>query len=223
MKRWFILFLLLSSCTQTVKAPLQVQVQNPDDHGFMYLGDVQRKVRWAPEDMPLVLMLDPSAILWTGHVEVAVRTWNQRLGANFFLLQKDLHQEAAVYKDNAPGVVPIFGFTPDASCESLPSTTPECTFHTDVRYWHGTGRIFAAPVYLPMEGFLYPDAYWLVVHELGHSMGLDHDVQSSGQKENWSVMEPMLFVPWRDHPPAISQADVDRLKAWYLQESRTNE
>lgn len=179
------------------------------DHGWMVVPSTNAPIRWQARDLPIDLLVHPSGVFWYQHVVKAAKIWNEWLGREAFRVGGDLRPDAVAYLESSPGVVPIFGFQVDPSCKV--EVTTLCWPHTRTSAQE-TGQIEAVSMMLPLDLplALTPDATWIVVHELGHVLGLDHDDQALD-----SLMVPSFAIPLISDPQ-VTRADLQRLTAWYF-------
>lgn len=210
-KLWLTAALALASCAH-VQAGAELE-----DKGWVRtaLTEYTRAglpIRWSPKNLPISVYVHPSAKIWLLHALKAAQIWNRWLGYEVFNVSPEYHIEALAFVDSAPGIVPIIGFEPDPLCASG-RDDEECHPHTVVHYGRG-GELIAAPIYMPKDFALAldPDCVWMLVHEYGHALGLDHDPQG---REPWSIMEPRIRIPVED-PPKLTGKDLKMLLDWYI-------
>lgn len=214
MKRCILLLILLFSTSCATLKNVQNEIELAQDNGFARVPQTAKELHWAPEDLPIQIVVHPTGGPWIQHIQRAADVANKRLGFEAFKVSQDLHPEAAIYAENSPGIVPVFGFIPDEGC---PDVDLHCFPTTHWSAEKETGHLLATPILLPLdEGFLlHPDAYFLVVHELGHVLGLEHDPKGLDGFP-WSIMEPIATLPYLGRT-TFTDGDVARIRAWYLQ------
>lgn len=189
---------------------------NPKDEGFIKVEETGKDIHWDRAAIPLVIFVHPSAAMWIFHTRKAVNIWNKQLGFEAFKVSIELHGEAGAFLESSPGIVPLMGFPIDQGCDGLMGCNP----HTLQRALKLDGSIVATSIWMPSDltVAIMPDAYLLVLHELGHVLGLTHDETISGYKL-WSIMEPALDLSETMDlsPPPITRADIRRLREWYVE------
>lgn len=209
----FLLFIGCASCAQAA--------DRPKDNGFSVL-EGGAELRWSPDVVPLTIFVHPSAAMWFYHVQKAADVWNQKVGFQLFQVSESLHPEAVAFLDSSPGIIPLMGYPPNSACDDslkrpgLPMDA--CNPYTSMKGVLLSGMMVSASVWMPMDvsAAVMPDAYLLLVHELGHVLGLGHDETLPGQKP-WSIMEPALnLVEVLGKEPSITDEDAQRVIDWYL-------
>lgn len=205
---WALAVLVMWSCASPPAAA--VFTPDPYDHGFLS-ADGQNEVHWDPESLPVLVVVHPSAAHWLSHTERAVTQWNGVVGFGLFRFAPGVHAEAEVFTSTAtpnPGVVPVLGF---AEADDVPYTA-----HTHRVTTH-TGALLVASIWLPDDAAIvdHPYAFVVVMHELGHAIGLTHD-EPRPSGEQWSIMLPELRYPFSRPLPPITPADRQRVRSRYL-------
>ncbi len=204
--------------------PLLAAESEPWDRGFEQPPSCAAPVRWAPKDLPILLLVHPAASEWLIPTARAATHWNALLGFEAFHVSTVFHAEAEAFAYGVnPGVVPILGFVPSNACfDSDPKKRPqntECFAHTSWRARIDTGQLVATPVYVPLMPMVaqHPYSWWIMAHELGHVLGLGHDEQHHPpEAPRRSIMEPYIDLGRQDSTPPITQADLHRVREWYL-------
>jgi hypothetical protein len=214
--RYFLLALALAlgcaACTQScalglIDASVASPSPEPADNGFL-LTAFGAPIRWEQSQLPIMIWVHTDAVLWYYHAKKAASIWNRALGMEIFLVEDEPREDAAIWAENSPGVVPILETDKDDP-------------YTSYSAINITGALTAAPIYMPtrLELALMPDSYLFLVHEMGHALGLAHD-QPSSDGRPWSIMEPVLRLP-TENPPPITEHDLRLLRDWYSQKPQT--
>lgn len=191
--------------------------KEPKDEGFLKIDGNNLDVRWDPDDLPILIFVHPSAAMWLFHAEKAAAVWNKRLGFPAFKVSMDIHREAMAFLNNSPGIVPIIGFSLNEHCPNIVDVMT-CNPHTLQRANRINGLINMSGIWMPIDlaTAVRPDAYLLVVHEMGHVLGLTHD-ETLPNYYSWSIMEPAIDLSTIGlNPPPITDADLARLRNWYV-------
>lgn len=138
------------------------------------------------------MVLSPEVEPWWPEVKTAAMYWNNVLQESVFVF--NVSQEDLLFDfDNINFIVIRAG---------PPGENPV----TQVGYMPNTGQIVQAPIFLPPD-VAHALRFRVVVHELGHALGLAHDPMD----EN-SVMHPRaLFGPFE-----VTERDRKILKDWYF-------
>lgn len=183
--------MLFSACC-SVKAKEQT-APTYTDFGFIETQLSKKPVRWDRADIPFVIFVDKSAQSWVPEIYVAINYWNSMLAAPLFSFGGIVEIDSDYRGGN--GVITV---------RNVANTELKHP-HTSLYFEQETGKIHAAPMFLPDD---CPSVYKfrVAVHELGHVMGLDHDQSPK------SIMYPYItFGPFE-----VTDSDVTLLKEWYL-------
>lgn len=162
------------------------------DSGFI-LTKYDAEVHWDESELPIKIILDFKMRGWKPEVDAAIETWNYTIGRDVF--------EFAGYLDTGP----------DDNYAVAPYVfvKPGKTSYTMLNYDHKTGRLKNANVFLSGDYSkeLALERDFMVTHEFGHVLGLDHD------NIKISIMRPNLYGgPLLIH---ITNSDVAALMAMY--------
>ncbi len=183
------------------------QIKPEASCNFVQNSDFQR-VSWSAK--VITLQIDPSVPLqYVPSIETAVGIWNSRIGSSHIVLQKTglTGAEGSARKDGVSKIYWRNTWDADKPNEQARTTV----------YWSGN-RIYEADLQVNASNFAYFTSSQtpsydqvhiesLLVHELGHVLGLAHE-NGSG-----SVMKPNLLSGYiRDIP---GQVDLDSLKCEY--------
>lgn len=154
------------------------------------------ETKWDIADLPIAVYVDNSASEWLGIVYQAVKTLNAAVGRKVAMLPEAPFSAVRDAFENGNGIDGAAYLTTDRLVSSG---------STDVRYhWH-TGRIRNAFTRLSR----YPGATGrliVVLHELGHVMGLSHD------NEPWQLMNAVISGR---EPPQYSRRTIALLRQLY--------
>lgn len=160
------------------------------DRGFMERDG--HKLKWLVSDLPLVVIQHPAlSLFWAKAYIAAVRRISEATGRHFFMLS--LFQIDKSYD---------WGRSPPAGHVTLRLSDDE-DGHTKHKYERDTGRILSAEVSVPEDAKYMVS---LMLHELCHALGLDHDESTS------SIMYPTLESGRA--PGELSEADIKRLRRY---------
>ena len=155
-------------------------------------------LRWLPGDLPIFVWLDPNLTeAWLDAWAWARQQYNKLVGFELF----------------ASGLIPTDA-APMPDPENLPDGAawirmggpdmPKTHAHTMHTYARETGRIKSALVEVP-DIDEKETQRGVMVHGLGHVLGLDHDEQRA------SIMYPVL----QQRPQTVTEADIERLRKHY--------
>ena len=150
-------------------------------------------LHWSKEFIPLMVLLDPELEHWEELVNAACMRWNHAVDRYVFLYSGIIDDEdTRAFEGRSPGIIIVrLGHEDENSHASL-------TFNP------GSGEILAAPIRLRPE--ITKKSERVILHELGHVLGLAHDPQLPG-----SVMYPRAV----DKPFEITDPDRELLREWY--------
>lgn len=170
--------------TPTVAA----QLIEPVDSGFAYTesGRVVHQSR-----VPIILTTLPHASAWASEVREAAEEWNQILGFRAFI---DIGIAPQEFVEPSEGLVPVL-LNPEVENQAM----------THFSASEADGHIAAAYIVMPIGSYSPRVAVLLVMHELGHVLGLGHDGMQ------WSLMAPQLL----SINVRVTDADVTLLREAY--------
>jgi hypothetical protein len=169
------------------------------DRGFMRTDDGKHPLCWLKSSLPIACLVHPDAPLaWRATYHAAALRLNAAVGTMLF----DPVAQEPPLNYSLSGPVPA-GFI--LLCTSEPAGELQVDHgHTSLRWGRSDGRIFSCVVTVPTET---PQRAAVMLHELGHVLGLDHDELTS------SIMFPTLGS--RQDPGELSDEDILRLKKAY--------
>lgn len=158
------------------------QVERLDAHGDRGFLEVECGTpRWAPHRFPLRVSLSPEAIEWSPALDGAIVRWNAEAARPLFV---------ATPTGARPDVIVALGYDDPG--------------HGRTRLRWGAGCVVGeATVTVPGAMRRERDRDVTALHELGHVLGLDHDLDAA------SVMYPAI-VPGSHR--AISEGDLERVR-----------
>jgi len=183
---------LISMLLGCAHANVQEVAPEPVEPSFMKSEATGAPIRWKKDIFPIVLIVHPDLEPWWSEIYVAASFWNTTLQERLFVF--DLSTADVLF--NMENINFIY----------LQPGDPRQFPHTIVSYDGATGQIGSAPIFLP-PNTSYRVRFRVVVHELGHAIGLDHDPDNED-----SVMHPMaIFGPFE-----ITPSDRAELKSWYF-------
>lgn len=193
MMKFVLLCLFLFGCSSAA-APPHVD-ESPATTWYMHHDN---PTRWAANAVPLLVVVQEDASMWFHHVDDAAELWNRTAGCQLFRVSPEPSTLARILESNDTGIIPV-----------LTSTNGEAFTRFGVLM---NGRFVSMAILLPpdVDLALYPSARFIVEHELGHSMGLAHDVLLH------SLMFPSIHLP-PPIEPTIQNEDIEALRAWYCQ------
>lgn len=168
------------------------------DRGFMKYGD--KPLLWFKEDLPITAMAHPELSLsWHATYRAAASRMNGVVGLRLF--DPVIQETPSGYRLNGP--VPA-GFILIWPCE--PTGELQVDHGRTILKWRKPdGRIYAATVEVPITA---PQRAAVMLHELGHVLGLEHDDNNLG-----SIMYHKLSE--RVAPGVVTEDDAKRLRKAY--------
>lgn len=168
-------------------------------HGAHWVADNGEKVKQC--DLPLLIGLDRSVTIWdAGAISDGIEYWNDIAGKRVFMFVGVLDFETP--EEGLPGIVVI-----DSSDEY---TRTSCA-HTTLRWDQETGCMTKVIVHLNQACLNRHEPNYietLVRHELGHVMGLRHNLDKGG------LMYPKLQDK-ATHPVNISNQEMQSFMELY--------
>lgn len=135
-----------------------------------------RHVSHNPAILPLKIWVDRSARKWGTAVERAAAIWNS-------LVKEELFQfvgTSTTTRSPDTGEVVIFGLVSQAESQA------DTHFYVD----RETGYYTLTFITVPILTEAYLESITIIMHELGHVLGLDHDPQLPD-----SLMHPVIKTP----------------------------
>ncbi len=168
------------------------------DRGFMQVDG--KPLRWLTSDLPITAMAHPELTLaWHATYQAAASRLNGVVGLALF--DPVIQSTPLGYNQNGPvpaGFILIWGREPAGELQ---------TDHgeSDLRWRQDDKTIYAATVNVPLVA---PYGAAVMLHELGHVLGLEHDDDNLG-----SIMYHKLSA--RVAPGQVTEADAARLRKAY--------
>lgn len=169
-----------------------------EDRGFMKVDG--QPLRWLKENLPITALVHPELPLgWNASYQAAASRINGAVGLTLFDPMPQMPPPG--YNINGPvpaGFILIWGREPAGELQVDHG-------HADLRWRQDDKSIYAATVSVPLEA---PQRVALMLHELGHVLGLEHDDDNLG-----SIMYHRLSE--RVTPGEVTEADAARLRKAY--------
>lgn len=189
-----LIVLFLGACVH--RTPVVSAPTSPSENQWMTLPDDVTPVRWDPAALPLFVVPHPEvAAHWLRPLLVAARLYNDKLGFTAFIVTSPGEVSG---EEISVGRGPIV---------VLPHTRYETKYYTH----QVTGQMLAAVVGVrPVNGMREIERFLVLVHELGHVLGLRHDSKDTHPR---SIMVP-AYSDW-DSNPVLEAADIETLLRWY--------
>lgn len=182
------------------------------------VGDKEKTVTvfWRRDDFPLVLWAHPNSFIWSKHVEQACAWWNEKLGFEAFrwIGTTDMPYEEWVKREQV--AIVLLQPLPDSKDPEFEKKFFQSW--TLSAFDPMTGRIMRGLLWMSQAPMVWGTPYIAdrtARHELGHLLGLDHDLDES------SLMFGSIGA---EHKPYdATNHDIDLLRSLYAKELRKSD